>query len=84
MDIELYLILSTAYVYILVHNHEPENTQRSYVKSGIETYFRKHGYAYDASLRAWTTQARLDEIARNRTQGAKDSWVIWRGKEKGK
>jgi len=58
VDIELYLILSAAYAYVLQPEHEEDGRLRHYVKRGIEAYFYKQRYAYDRDKKEW-----LDETS---------------------
>jgi len=84
MDIELFLILSTAYEDVrlprVVENDE-QIKRRLYIKGGIETYLGKQGYQYREESHEWTADKRATDTARHRSQGAKDGWAIRRGKQ---
>jgi hypothetical protein len=84
MNIELFLILSAAYNYVLHPEQDTNGKLRQYVGYGIESYMHSQGYMYDGDKKEWTDKAKLEDIARRRTQGAKDGWEIRRGKQRGK
>jgi hypothetical protein len=87
MNIELFLILSAAYEYArepMPEEDEDAIMRRRYITMGIESYLQRQGYTYNSSLKIWTEEAKKADIARRRTQGAKDGWEIRRGKQRGK